>query len=58
MVNSKFQKYDLNHKVDTFVAQYYKTLRQTHVVTDIGEFHFPRELRDFTESKAVYIEMR
>ncbi len=58
MVNSKFQKYDLNHKVDTFIAQYDRSLRQAHIVTDIGEFHFPRELKDFIESKAVYAEMR
>jgi len=58
MVNSKFQKYDLNNKVDTFIIQYDKAVKQAHIFTDIGEFHFPRELRDFIESKAVYSELR
>jgi len=58
MANSKFQKYDLNHKVDTFVTQYDKAVRQANIVIEIGEFHFPRELRDFIESKAVYAEFR
>jgi len=58
MANSKFKEYDLNHKVDTFVRQYDKALRKTDAVTDIGEFHFPRELKDFIEFKAVYAELR
>lgn len=58
MTDSRFERYDLNHKVDTYIRQYDKAVRQADIVTDIGEFFLPRELRDFIESKAVYAELR
>ncbi len=58
MENSKFQKYDLNYKVDAFIGQYNRALKEAKIVTNIGEYYFPRELRDFIESKAVYAEFR
>ena len=54
---SKFERYDLNHKVDAFIKDYDKALRKAQVVTDIGEFHLPKDLRNYIESKAVYAEM-
>lgn len=53
-----FKKYDLNHKVDTFIKEYSERLKKTGGVTDIGEFYVPQRLRDFIESKAVYAELR
>ena len=58
MLNSKFQKYDLNNKVNTFIVEYEKAIKRSKFLTDIGEFYFPRKLRDFIESKAVYAELR
>ncbi len=58
MADVKFEKYDLNPNVDRFIGDYNKALRNAHIVTDIGEFHFPGDLRNFIESKAVYAELR
>ena|SRR3989344_3034737 len=58
MLDSKFKKYDLNHKVDNFIDKYEKALKKVHVYTDIGNYHIPKYLKNFIESKAVYSELR
>ena len=58
MFDSKFQEYDLNRKVDDFIKEYSREVVRNNVGTDIGKFHFPRELRDFIEAKAVYAELK
>src|SRR3989338_11169317 len=58
MLDSKFKKYDLNHKVDNFIDKYEKALKKVHVYTDIANYHIPKYLKNFIESKAVYSELR
>jgi len=53
-----FEKYDLNYKVDQFIKAHEAQLRKADALTDIGQYHKPRELRDHIEAKAVYSELR
>ena len=47
----------LDDKVDTFIEWYYKNMVKDHY-TDIGEYHKPREMRNFIEKMAVWYELR
>lgn len=48
---------DLDNKVDAFIEWYYNNMVKGHF-TDIGEYHQPREMRDFIEKMAVWYELR
>lgn len=48
---------DLDEKVDEFIKWYYENMVKGHY-TDIGEFHFPREMRNLIEKIAVWYELR
>ena len=47
----------LNHKVDEFIKWYYVNCVKGNY-TDIGEYQFPREMRNFIEKMAVWYELR
>lgn len=48
---------DLDEKVDEFIKWYYENMVKDHY-TDIGKFHFPREMRNLIEKIAVWYELR
>lgn len=48
---------DLDDKVDAFIEWYYNNMVKGHY-TDIGEYHQPREMRNFIEKMAVWYELR
>lgn len=48
---------DLDDKVDVFIDWYFKNMVKGNY-TDIGEYHFPRRMRDFIEKMAVWYELR
>ena len=52
------EKYDLDKRVDCFLNEYSKDLVEANVLTDIGKFYAPRELKDFIELKASFAELR
>ncbi|MBR1416743.1 MAG: hypothetical protein IJ572_02875 [Bacilli bacterium] len=47
----------LDDKVDEFIDWYFKNMVKGNY-TDIGEYHFPREMRDLIEKIAVWYELR
>lgn len=48
---------NLDDKVDEFINWYYINMVKGHY-TDIGEYHFPRAMRDLIEKIAVWYELR
>ena len=48
---------DLDEKVDKFINWYYENMVKGHY-TDIGEFYFPRKMRNLIEKIAVWYELR
>ena len=47
----------LDNKVDEFIDWYFKNMVKGNY-TDIGEYHFPRKMRDLIEKIAVWYELR
>ena len=47
----------LDDKVDEFIDWYFKNMVKGNY-TDIGEYHFPRKMRDLIEKIAVWYELR
>ena len=59
-MSKHFQKMypeSLNDKVDNFI-DWYSINMVKGIYTDIGEFHRPKEMRDFIEKMAVWYELR
>lgn len=48
---------DLDDKVDAFIDWYFKNMVKGHY-TDIGEYHKPKDMRNFIEKMAVWYELR
>ena len=48
---------DLDAKVDEFIDWYFKNMVKGHY-TDIGEYHKPKDMRNFIEKMAVWYELR
>ena len=48
---------ELDNKVDEFISWYTNNMVKGHY-TDIGEYHKPRDLRNFIEKMAVWYELR
>ncbi len=57
-MDSVFERYDLNRKVDLFMKQYEEQIKESKLFLPEDEFYFPKALRNFIESKAVYSELR
>jgi len=57
-MNSLFEKYDLDHKVNLFVQRYDSAIRKVGTLTNTGEFFAPRQLKDYVEAMAVFAELR
>lgn len=53
----KFNSYELSDFVDNLINWYSETMIKGHF-TEIGEFHFPEDLRNFIEKMAVWYELR
>lgn len=56
-VDSTNTPVNLDDKVDEFINWYYKNMVKGQY-TDIGEYHFPRKMRDLIEKIAVWYELR
>ena len=50
-------KINLNTKVDTFINWYFENMVKG-IYTEIGEYHFPINMRNFIEKMAVWYELR
>lgn len=48
---------DLDDKVDAFIDWYFNNMVKGHY-TDIGEYHKPKDMRNFIEKMAVWYELR
>ena len=48
---------DLDDKVNEFINWYYENMVKGHY-TDIGEYHYPKEMRNLIEKIAVWYELR
>ena len=57
-MNSLFEKYDLDHKVNLFVQRYDSAVRKGGTLTNTGEFFAPKGLRNYIEAMAVFAELR
>lgn len=51
------KKYDLDSKVDEYIDWYFENMTKGRY-TRIGEFHHPRDMKNFIEKMAVWYELR